>query len=180
MPNHKEKVRAKANMRRRRIVIVVVPPIDELDLVVPIQVFGAANRLSGRRVYSLEIVTNRKELEVQGEGGMLSFLAQSRLNDVKGKIDSVLLVCGVATRLVKDPVLSQWLREIRPTIRRLGGVCVGAFLLAEAGILDGKRATAHWKFGRELAKRYPRVHVESERIWVKDGNIYLGGHLRRN
>ena len=177
MANHKEKTRAKASTRRRRIVIVVVPPIDELDLVVPMQIFGAANRLSGRKVYSLEIVTNRTELEVRGEGGMLSFLAQSRLKDVKGKIDSVLLVCGVATRLVKDPALSQWLREIPPTIRRLGGVCVGAFLLAEAGVLDGKRATAHWKFGRELAKRYPQVQVESERIWVRDGNIYTSAGI---
>src|SRR6185503_5282523 len=108
--------------RRRRIVVVVVPPIEELDLVGPMQVFGAANRLSGRKVYSLEIATNREELEVQGEGGMLSFLARCRLRDVKGTIDSVLLVCGVGTRLVRDPALSQWLSRIAPTIRRLGGV----------------------------------------------------------
>src|ERR1700730_4599324 len=177
MANNRKGIGASIPVKRRRIVIVVVPPVDELDLVVPIQVFGAANRLSGRKVYSLEIVTNRKELEVQGEGGTLSFLAQSRLKDVKGKIDSVLLVCGVATRLVKDPALSQWLREIPPTIRRLGGVCVGAFLLAEAGVLDGKRATAHWKFGRELAKRYPQVRVESEPIWVRDVNIYTSAGI---
>ena len=58
------------------------------------------------------------------------------------------------------------------TVRRLGAVCVGAFLLAEAGLLDGRRATAHWKFGRELAARYPGVRVEHEPLWVKDGNIY--------
>jgi transcriptional regulator GlxA family with amidase domain len=141
------------------------------------QVFGAANRLSGRKVYSLEIVTNRAELEVQGEGGMLSFLAQGRLKDVKGTIDSVLLVCGVTTRLAQDPALSQLLVKIAPTIRRLGGVCVGAFLLAEAGLLNGKRATTHWKFGRELAKRYPQVQVESEPIWVRDGNIYTSAGI---
>ncbi len=56
--------------------------------------------------------------------------------------------------------------------RRVGAVCVGAFLLAEAGLLDGRRATAHWRFGRELAKRYPGVRVEHEPLWVKDGNIY--------
>ena len=164
-------------MRRRRIVVVVVPPIEELDLVGPMQVFSAANRLSGRKVYSLEVVTNRTELEVQGEGGMLSFLAQGRLKDVKGEIDSVLLVCGVATRSAKDPALSQWLKKIPPTIHRLGGVCVGAFLLAEAGVLNGKRATSHWKFGRELAKRYPQVRVESEPIWVRDGNIYTSAGI---
>ena len=178
MTNHKEKPRANIPTRsKRRIVVVVLPPIEELDLVGPMQVFGAANRLSGRKTYSLEIVTSRAELEVQGEGGMLSFLAQGRLKDVKGTIDSVLLVCGVGTRLVQDSTLSQWLRKISPTIRRLGGVCVSSFLLAEAGLLNGKRATTHWKFGRELAKRYPQVQVESEPIWVRDGNIYTSAGI---
>src|SRR5713226_3718572 len=177
MANNRKSIVASTPVKRPRIVIVVVPPVDELDLVGPMQVFGAANRLSGRKVYSLEIATNRKELEVQGEGGVLSFLAQCRLKEVKGTIDSVLLVCGVATGLAKHPALSQWLRKIQPTVRRLGGVCVSAFLLAEAGILNGKRATAHWKFGRELAKRYPQVQVESEPIWVRDGNIYTSAGI---
>src|SRR5215210_522998 len=110
MANHKKRVGASTPLRKRRIIIVVVPPVEELDLVGPMQVFGAANRLSGRKVYSLEVATNGKELEVKGEGGMLSFLAQCRLKDVKGTIDSVLLVCGVGTRLAQDPALSQWLK----------------------------------------------------------------------
>jgi transcriptional regulator GlxA family with amidase domain len=57
-------------------------------------------------------------------------------------------------------------------VRRLGAVCVGSFLLAEAGLLNGRRATTHWKFGRELADRHPKVRVEHEPLWVKDGNIY--------
>jgi transcriptional regulator GlxA family with amidase domain len=178
MTSHKKELGASAATRkRRRIVVVVVPPVEELDLVGPMQVFGAANRLSGKKIYSLEIVTTRTELEVQGEGGMLCFLAQGRLNDVKGTIDSVLLVCGVATRLAVDPALSQWLGKVASTIRRLGGVCVGAFLLAEAGVLNGRRATSHWKFVSELAKRYPQVKVESEPIWVRDGNIYTSAGI---
>lgn len=176
MANVNHNLRA-ISFRRRRIVVVVVPPIEELDLVGPMQVFSAANRLSGRKHYSLEIATNREELEVQGEGGMLSFLAQSRLKDVKGAIDSVLLVCGVSTRLTRDQSLSQWLRKIAPAVRRLGGVCVTTFLLAESGLLNGKRATSHWKFVRELARRYPQVRVESEPIWVRDGNIYTSAGI---
>src|SRR5262245_44873652 len=61
---------------KRRIVVVVVPPVEELDLVGPVQVLSAANRLSGKKVYSIEIVTNAKGLTVEGEGGILSFLAQ--------------------------------------------------------------------------------------------------------
>ena len=63
------------------------------------------------------------------------------------------------------------------TVRRIGAVCVGAFLLAEAGLLNQRRATAHWKFGRELAERYPLVRVEREPLWVKDGNIYTSAGI---
>ena len=169
--------RGSARLKRRRIIVVVVPPIDELDLVGPIQVFSAANRLVRKTVYEVEIVTNAKELRVQGEGGLLSFAAQGRFQDVKGKFDSVLLVCGLGTRSARDQALFAWMRKIAPVVRRLGSVCVGSFLLAEAGLLNGKRATTHWKFGRELASRYPQVKVEFNPIWVKDGNIYTSAGI---
>jgi transcriptional regulator GlxA family with amidase domain len=156
----------------RRIIVVAVPPVDELDLVGPLQVFSSVNRLSGRSVYSIELVTNASDLQVQGEGGLLSFTAQAHLRDVKGRFDSVLLVCGLGARTAPDARLLAWLRTTAATGRRLGAVCVGAFLLAEAGVLNGRKATAHWKFGRELARRYPQVRVESDPLWVKDGNIY--------
>lgn len=161
----------------RRVVFVVVPPIEELDLVGPMQVFTAVNRLAGRKVYSLEIATIGKELTFQGEGGVLSFVAQSRLKNLKNAIDSALLVCSVGTRLTKDPDLSKWLRANSEMVRRLGGVCVSTFLLAEAGVLNERRATSHWKFGKELEELYPRVKVESEPIWVKDGNVYTSAGI---
>ncbi len=64
-----------------------------------------------------------------------------------------------------------------PIVRRLGSVCVGSFLLAEAGLLDGRRATSHWKFSQELNKRYPKVNVVSAPVWVKDGNLYTSAGL---
>jgi transcriptional regulator GlxA family with amidase domain len=166
-----------AHLKRRRIVVVVVPPVDELDLVGPIQVFGAANRLVGKTIYEVEVVTNARDLRVQGEGGLLSFAAQGHLQDVKGKVDSLLLVCGLGTRTARDPVLFAWMRKMAPAVQRLGAVCVGSFLLAEAGLLNGKRATAHWKFGRELASRYPQVKMQFDPIWVKDGNIYTSAGI---
>jgi transcriptional regulator GlxA family with amidase domain len=156
----------------RRMIVVLVPPVDELDLVGPLQVFNAVNRLAGRAIYSVEVVTNSKRLTVEGEGGVLTFVARQHVSNVQGACDSVLLVCGLRSRSVCDPALSAWLKRISTEVRRLGAVCVSAFLLAEAGLLNGRRATAHWKFGRELAKRYPRVSVEHDPLWVKDGNIY--------
>jgi transcriptional regulator GlxA family with amidase domain len=130
------------------------------------------NRLAGRPIYALDVVTNAEGLTVEGEGGVLTFLARRHVTEVDGPCDSVLLVCGMGSRSVRDPALTVWLTRMAPAVRRVGAVCVGAFLLAEAGLLDGRRATAHWKFGRELSARHPKVRVEHERLWVKDGNIY--------
>jgi transcriptional regulator GlxA family with amidase domain len=161
----------------RRVVVLAVPPVDEFDLVCPIQVFGAANRLAGKPIYSVEVVTSGKDVKVQGEGGVLSFLAETSYKTLNENFDSLLLVCGLGTRNARDPALFAWLKHIAPTVRRLGSVCVGSFLLAEAGLLNGRTATSHWRFSRELARRYPGVKVESELVWVKDGNIYTSAGI---
>lgn len=167
----------KARATSRRLIVLVVPPVDEFDLVCPIQVFGAANRLAGKPVYSVEVVTNGKDLKVQGEGGVLSFLAGTKYTLLKGPFDSLLLVCGLGTRNARDPALFSWLRRVAPALRRLGSVCVGSFILAEAGLLNGKRATSHWRFAKELARRYPLANVESDPVWVKDENIYTSAGI---
>jgi transcriptional regulator GlxA family with amidase domain len=156
----------------RRIIIVVVPPVDELDLVGPLQVFNSVNRLAGRTIYTMEVVTNADRLTIEGEGGVLTFMARHHFSSVEGACDSVLVVCGLGSRSVRDAAMSAWLKSRAGEVRRMGAVCVGAFLLAEAGLLDGRRATTHWKFGREMATRFPAVRVEHEPLWVRDGNIY--------
>jgi transcriptional regulator GlxA family with amidase domain len=161
----------------RRIVAAVVPPIDEFDLVGPLQVFNSVNRLAGRPIYSIEVVTNGDQLTVAGEGGVLTFLAHEFLRKVEGDCDSVLLVCGIGTRLARDSALSAWLKTMAAKSRRLGAVCAASLLLAEAGLLNGRRATAHWRFAHELATKYPKVRVEHDPLWVKDGNIYTSAGL---
>jgi len=161
----------------RRVVVLAVPPVDEFDLVCPVQVFGAANRLAGKPVYRVEVVTNGKDVRVQGEGGVLSFVAETSYKALNANFDSLLLVCGLGTRNARDQALFAWLRRVASTVRRLGSVCVGSFLLAEAGLLNGRRATSHWRFSKELARRYPMVKVESELVWVKDENIYTSAGI---
>jgi transcriptional regulator GlxA family with amidase domain len=159
-------------MTSRRILMLAVPPVDELDLVGPMQVFNSVNRLAGRTRYTIEVVTTASGLKVAGEGGIMTFMARQHFSRIKGACDSVLLVCGLGNRTARDAALSAWLKKTAGEVRRLGAVCVGSFLLAEAGLLNGRRATTHWKFGREFAARHPRVRVEHEPLWVKDGNIY--------
>src|SRR3984893_14131473 len=76
----------------RRIIVVIVPPVDELDLVGPLQVFNSVNRLAGRPIYTIEVVTNTNRLTVAGEGGVLTFVARHHFRRVGGVCDSVVLV----------------------------------------------------------------------------------------
>lgn len=175
-PNNKRS-RIRRTFGSRRIVVVAVPPVDELDLVGPLQVFNSVNRLAGRTIYAIEVVTNADRLTVEGEGGVLTFMAKDHFNKVTGPCDSVLLVCGLASRSVRDVALSAWLKKVAGEVRRLGAVCVGAFLLAQAGLLNKRRATTHWRFGREMATRYPAVCVQHDPLWVKDGNIYTSAGI---
>jgi transcriptional regulator GlxA family with amidase domain len=177
MPSENGNLRRSGTRSSHHLIVLVVPPVDEFDLVGPIQVFSAANRLAAKPIYKIEIVTNGKDLNVPGEGGVLSFLADSNYKGLKKPFDSLLLVCGLGTRNARDKALFGWLRRIAPTVRRVGSVCVGSFLLAEAGLLDGKKATSHWRFGKELARRYPRVKVKSEPVWIKDENIYTSAGI---
>jgi transcriptional regulator GlxA family with amidase domain len=178
MPTTSSNVRRRGPLQpQRRVIVLVVPPVDELDLVGPIQVLSAANRLAGKPIYSVEVASNGADLKVEGEGGLLCFLAHGHYKALQTDFDSLLIVCGVATRGARDQELFAWMRSVAPRVRRLGSVCVGSFLLAEAGLLNGKRATAHWKFGQELAERYPKVRVVSEPIWIRDGNIYTSAGI---
>jgi transcriptional regulator GlxA family with amidase domain len=172
-----KKVGVRHSSPTRRIIVAVVPPVDELDLVGPLQVFNSVNRLAGRNIYEIEVVTTADRLTVEGEGGVLTFMAKHHFKKVEGACDSVLLVCGLGTRSVRDQALSVWLGKMAAEVRRLGAVCVGAFLLAEAGLLNGRRATTHWRFGREMATRYPAVRTQHDPVWVKDGNIYTSAGI---
>jgi transcriptional regulator GlxA family with amidase domain len=71
-----------------------------------------------------------------------------------------------------DPVLVDWVRARTRQARRVASICTGAFLLATAGVLDGRRAATHWLYCAELARRFPAVHVESDPIFVRDGSIW--------
>src|SRR5262249_36497863 len=137
----------------------------------------SVNRLAGRTIYAIEVVTSGERHTVEGEGGVLTFVARDHFSRVEGDCDSVLVVCGLASRSVRDATLSAWLNKKAIQARRLAAVCVVPLLRAEAGRLNGRGATAHWKFGRELAARYPDVRVEHEPLWVKDGNIYTSAGI---
>ena len=157
----------------RRVVVLVVPPIEELDLVGPVQVLSTATRLMrrGGTPYEIRVVSTTRDRIIAGESG-LSIVAHAYYQELEGQIDSLLVVSGVTTRNQCDEELATWLRRTVPACRRVGAVCISAFLLAQAGVLSNQRATVHWKYAHELACKYPRLCVDPNPIWVQAGNIY--------
>jgi len=159
------------------VVIVAFPDFLSLDVAGPLDVFGFATRqldASGRRApaYAVEVAA-QDEGPVRSSTGLLIYATRS-LRDVEPpKVDTVIVAGGRGARPARsDDALLEALRRMALSARRTCSVCTGALVLAAAGLLDGKRATTHWSCARELASSNPRVQVEADAIFVKDGNIY--------
>jgi transcriptional regulator GlxA family with amidase domain len=90
-----------------------------------------------------------------------------------------LLIAGApdVNSVLGDPGLMDWIRSISPRVRRVASVCTGAFLLAESGLLDARRATSHWAYCKRLAHDYPAVRVEPDQIFIRDGTISTSGGI---
>jgi transcriptional regulator GlxA family with amidase domain len=88
-----------------------------------------------------------------------------------------LLVGSTPDRREPHPELTTYLRQASSRIRRIASICVGAFILGEAGLLDGRRSTTHWMFGKELQARYPKTRVEIDRIFIADGPIWTSAGM---
>ena len=152
---------------------MAVPPTNELDVVGPFQVFGTVNRLFAELTnpYQVEVVSSAREQSIIGYSG-LSILSHSFYQDISDKIDTLLIAGGQGARSGGQPDLLKWITRMSPKVRRLGSVCTGAFVLAGTGLLDGKKATTHWSHANELASRFPRVLVDPDPIWLKQGHVY--------
>lgn len=157
----------------RRVVFVLFEGFQSLDLFGPLECFVGANDLraaaGGPPAYEVLLAS------VAGEGCRTSsgvpVGVDRALPRVRG-LDTLLVVGGAGTpRAAKDPALLRSLRRLAPRARRLTSVCTGSFVLAAAGLLDGRRATTHWRWAEALARRFPRVDVEPDRIWVEDGPV---------
>lgn len=108
-----------------------------------------------------------------GPEGALCVLPQSNYRAVTAPIDTLLVVAGASAPQNPAPArFLAWLRAQARRARRWGSICAGTFVLAEAGLLDGHTATTHWGLGRELARRYPKIKVDSSQIFSRDGNVY--------
>jgi len=126
---------------------------------------------SGHRGYESELVTSSSDLLIPTITGV-GITAHKHYWRVRGEVDTLLIAGGAGARGPSDPAVSAWLRKMARQTRRVCSVCTGAFLLANAGLLNGKRATTHWKYVESFARQHPGVSWDPNPIWVQDGNIY--------
>jgi transcriptional regulator GlxA family with amidase domain len=148
-----------------------------LDVTGPLEVFARTGRWlveHGRArepAYRTWLLAARPGA-VRTSGGLV-LQAERAWSSLRGPIDTLLVSGGIGFAVpARDARLLAWLRGMLPRVRRLGSVCTGSFVLAAAGLLDGRRATTHWSACDLLASRHPKVTVEPDPIFVRDGKLW--------
>jgi transcriptional regulator GlxA family with amidase domain len=146
------------------VVIVIYDGVQSLDVSGPAEVLATAG-------HHVQTVSTDGE-PVRSMSG-LRLLPDGDLDSVRGPIDTLMVAGGNGTvEALGDARLIAWLPRAAARSRRVTSVCSGAFLLAEAGLLDGRRATTHWSVCHTLAEMYPTVTVEADPIYVRDGDVW--------
>jgi transcriptional regulator GlxA family with amidase domain len=153
-----------------RVGLLVFPGFQILNMVA-VSVFELANAAAANPVYTLELVSE--------EGGPVksSSGVQVETRAFGGAKFDTLLVSGTMTIEPSSPGLLAFLRDASKKSRRISRICTGAFVLAEAGLLDGRRATTHWHYARELQRSFPRVKVQEDCIYIVDGPVWTSAGM---
>jgi transcriptional regulator GlxA family with amidase domain len=162
----------------KRVWFLVVPHTGVLNIAGPWEVLGHANDVLGRAAYELELVGPRGPA-VQTRHGLVVGGVRA-LPRTGGRLPDIAIVAGGSPR---DPLpegearLVPWLRRYHARIPTVVSICTGAFVLGEAGVLDGRRATTHWLHLGDLRSRFPAVRVMDEGIFVRDDGVWTSAGL---
>lgn len=167
------------NETPRLVSMVAFNGADILDITGPLDVFTIADALlleSGRETpaYLTEIVAGEKDAVVVTASGV-RLLADTSWSS-RSETDTLLVAGGPMAADVPE-ALVDWIRQIAPHTRRLGSICTGAFVLARAGLLDGRRATTHWHMAEEFRQRFPQIGIDADSIYIKDGPLYTSAGI---
>jgi len=152
-------------MPARRIAVLALPGLQTLDVAGPVEVLHAAGG------YEVEVVAPGGGPVATSSGLALGAAPLPGETDPTHPLDTLIVAGGEGTRAPGADTLA-YVRAAAPRARRVASVCTGAFVLAAAGLLDGRRATTHWAWCDALARRHPAVTVDPEPIWVRDGDVW--------
>jgi len=156
----------------RTVLIVLFDGVQSLDATGPLEVFAAARDAQGGRAYRVR-TASIGGAQVRTTSG-LAITPDGDLGQLGGPGQpppGLLIVPGGEGARRRPPELVAWLRDHAREAKRVASVCTGAFLLAEAGLLDGRRVTTHWSRCEDLRRQYPAVLVDPDPIFIKDGGI---------
>ncbi|MCY0920633.1 DJ-1/PfpI family protein [Streptomyces sp. H27-G5] len=163
-----------------RVVIALFTDVDLLDVTGPAEVFALANRVSGRRLYEVRLAAPEVGQVTTSAGVRL--VPDLAFAEVGAAVDTLLVPGAVSLGeegpvALVDPQVVEWIAATAPHARRVASVCVGAHLLAAAGLLDGHRATTHWSTAAQLASEHPQVEVDADPIFVRSGRLWTGAGI---
>lgn len=157
------------------VVLLAVPPILELDLTGALTAFTFANSLDGGnpQPYRVTVASGGTSRTLGGDCG-LEMRAAFHFSEIEDPIDTMIVVGGdeSASSSPLAANLDCWLKSKEGGVRRMASVCTGAFVLAKAGLLDGRKAATHWAYSDRLRSAHPQIDVDPEAIWVRDANVY--------
>jgi transcriptional regulator GlxA family with amidase domain len=157
-----------------RVLLLVFPEFQLLDATGPAEVFAAVDEhlpAASRPGYRLQTISPQGGLVASSAGLTLSTEALPEPRSVAG---STLLVAGGSgvQAAMQEGRIPRWLGEAAPLAARCGSVCTGAFLLAQAGLLDGREVVTHWRYAELLQRLFPRLRVLHDSLFVRDGTFY--------
>jgi transcriptional regulator GlxA family with amidase domain len=157
--------------------MLAFPDVQVLDVMGPLEVFARTSRWlrdHGKRpdhAYQVEIIGLKRGPFRTSSG--LRLYADHGIADVDRGIDTLMIAGGLGVEAYRsNKALLRWIRRQAGQVRRLASICTGAFFLAEAGLLEGRRATTHWDHCSDLAREFPDIHVEPDTIFVREGSLY--------
>jgi transcriptional regulator GlxA family with amidase domain len=162
--------------RPREIAILLYPGVQSLDVTGPLEVFTAARDLlaaqaRSERGYAIRTFSS-DGAPLESSSG-LTVTPDGRLSDAPAELDTLIVPGGRGSRTAAgEQTLTDWISATASRARRTAAVCTGAFLLARAGLLDGRRATTHWSAAASLARLHPQVLVDADPIFLRDGHIW--------
>jgi len=162
---------AMTNMRRA-VAVTAYDQMNLLDLSGPLQALATANRhVDKDQQYDVHVVSVYGGAITTSCGLQVVTAAVDSLRDVR--LDTLIVPGGCAgSYFDAQSALAHWVADVAPGVRRVASVCTGAFVLAEAGLLEGRKAATHWNWADQLHERFPDVEVDPDHIFVKDGRIW--------
>jgi transcriptional regulator GlxA family with amidase domain len=170
--------RPTSSIDTKTIVFLAAPSTQILDVTGPFQVFVRASEIfmrehSGKQPpYRVLLASTTRRKSITTNCGLV-LTTTDTFRSLRNPIDTLLTAGGTGVeKASNNEELLRWLRRTAKHVRRIGSVCTGAFLLASAGLLEGKRVATHWKWAGELAQRFKNIAVDPDPIYIRDGNTF--------